>query len=67
METEPDAPQVGDRVFLDDIGVQGTIIEIMEWGDEQAAVIEFDEPYDDVTHATFLLSDFMEAEEESLH
>lgn len=67
METEPDAPQVGDRVFLDDIGVQGTIIEIMEWGDELTAVIEFDEPYNDATHATFLLSDFMEAEEESLH
>ena len=35
--------------------------------DEQAAIIEFDEPYGKVTHATFLLSDFMEAEEESLH
>ena len=67
METEPDAPQVEDRVFLDDICVQGTIIEITEWGDEQAAIIEFDEPYGDVTHATFLLSDFFEAEEESLH
>ena len=67
METEPDAPQVGDRVFLDDICVQGTIVAITEWGDELTAVVEFDEPYNDATHATFLLSDFMEAEEESLH